>query len=65
MHSTTQKYKSWILYAPDNIWVPPCACPKLTQEQKEQNYEYVWDEDLYQQNGAMGNMMGWILTKKS
>jgi hypothetical protein len=64
MHSTTQKYKSWILYAPDNIWVPPCAEPNLTQQQIDEGYDYEWDEDLYQENGAMGNPYGWVLTKK-
>ena len=65
LHSNTQLYPSWIYVIPFECWAPPVAAPELTQEQKEQNYEYVWNEDLYQQNGAMGNMMGWILTKKS
>lgn len=64
MHSTTQKYKSWILYEPGNIWVPPCAEPNLTQDQIDEGYVYEWNEDLYQENGAMGNPYGWVLVKK-
>jgi hypothetical protein len=65
LNSNTQLYPSWIYVITFDCWAPPVGAPKLTQEQEQQGYEYVWDENLYQENGAMGNMMGWILTKKS
>lgn len=65
MQSTTQLYKSWILIVPNNVWVPPRGAPNLTQEQIGEEYVYEWDENLYQENGAMGNPNGWVLIKKS
>jgi hypothetical protein len=65
MFSTSQLHKSWILVVPNNIWVPPCGEPKLTEEQINDGYVYEWNENLYQENGAMGNLNGWVLIKKS
>ena len=64
LHGKTQLYPSWIYVIPFDCWAPPVAAPQLMKEQIEQNYEYEWDENLYQENGAMGNSYGWVLTKK-
>ena len=61
LHSDTQLYPSWVYVIPFDCWAPPVGAPELTQEQIEQNYEYQWNEDLYQQNGAAGNIFGWVL----
>jgi hypothetical protein len=65
LHSSSQKYPSWIYVIPFDCWTPPAPMPELTQEQIDQNYEYQWNEEIYQQNGAMGNSQGWTLIKKS
>jgi len=62
-HSSTQLYPSWVYVDGFDCWAPPVAAPELTPEQKFQNYVYTWDENLYQQNGAMGNTSGWVLGK--
>jgi hypothetical protein len=60
----TQLYPSWIFCIPHNSWVPPVSPPKLTEEQINSGYDYEWDENLYQINGANGNQKGWVLIKK-
>lgn len=65
LHNELKICPSWIYVIPYDCWTPPVPAPELTQEETEQNYEYKWDEDLYQENGAMGNPHGWVLIKKS
>lgn len=64
-HHETQLYPSWIYHEECECWVPPCMEPDLTFLEKNKNLEYVWDEDAYQENGAMGNSWGWKLVKKT
>lgn len=62
-HSSIQLYPSWVYVVEFDCWAPPVGKPELTPEQIFQKYDYMWDEDLYQQNGAMGNTSGWVLVR--
>jgi len=50
-------YQSWTLNTETYKWEAPLAEPELTQEQRDQNYLYVWSEELY----ASDNTQGWLL----
>lgn len=49
-------FPSWILNETTYIWEPPIPEPELTEEQKENNQYYVWNENEYEINKN-----GWIL----
>lgn len=50
-------YQSWVLNTETYKWESPLAEPELTQEQRDQNYLYVWSEELYNSD----NTQGWLL----
>lgn len=50
------QYSSWVLNESTGKWEPPTLAPELTEEQIQNNQEYVWDEEQYQINND-----GWIL----
>ena len=57
-----QPYPSWKFDEEKEIWVNPIPMPKLTQEQKDSNLIYIWDENnliwnLVDENILKSNMM--------
>tara|TARA_B110000503_G_scaffold78509_1_gene120611 strand:- start:291 stop:707 length:417 start_codon:yes stop_codon:yes gene_type:complete len=49
-------FENWILNEETCLWIPPIPEPELTEEQKENNYFYEWDQETYEETGN-----GWIL----
>jgi hypothetical protein len=39
-------YNSWILNEQTCLWEAPIAMPELTQEQKDNNQSYTWNEEI-------------------
>ena len=49
-------FENWILNEETCLWIPPIPEPELTEEQKENNYFYEWDQETYEETGN-----GWVL----
>lgn len=54
-------FESWSIDPDEAVWVSPLGHhPKLTKDQDNQGYRYVWDESSYQQD----NTTGWVLLQE-